>query len=163
MTMLLNSLFKQWSYRIVAPGVLLREKYEAFKKLLRHDSHCHEQMAQLQELLHGGQPEDFCRIRKRFSIFSHHVLGMIDSLERLAPGKYTPLKDYHRKFDFYVRFLLAPPKIDYSPPFVLKVDKISADTENIGNKAKHLALLHNEIKIAIPRSFAVSTSLAFSS
>ena len=44
--MQLNSLFKHWSYRIIAPGTLLREKYEALKELLSYDIRCHEEMAE---------------------------------------------------------------------------------------------------------------------
>ena len=156
--MLLNSLFKQWSYRIIAPGILLREKYEALKELLHHDSLCHEQMAEFQDLLHSEQPEDFCRIRQRFTIFSDHVAKMIEALEVLAPGKYTALKDYHRKFDFYTQFLLAPPKIHDSPPFILKLSEISHSSNTIGNKAKHLGLLTREIDIPVPQCFAVTTA-----
>jgi pyruvate,water dikinase len=156
--MLLNSLFKQWSYRIVAPGVLLREKYETLKKLLHHDSQCHEHMAQFQELLHSEQPEDFCRIRERFIHFSDHVAQMVKALEHLAPGKYTALKDYHKKFDFYTLFLLAPPKISDTPPFLLKLSEILSNNSTVGNKAKHLATLAQEIDIPVPRSFAITTS-----
>ena len=35
--MLLNALFKHWSYRLFAPGMLLRQTYEAFKELLEQD------------------------------------------------------------------------------------------------------------------------------
>ncbi len=156
--MLLNSLFKQWSYRIVAPGILLREKYQALKELLNHDSLCHEQMAEFQDLLHNEQPQDFCRIRQRFSLFSSHVAQMITALELLAPGKYSALKDYHRKFDFYTLFLLAPPKVNDSPPFIVKLSDISHTTNTVGNKAKHLGMLMTEIDIPVPRSFAVTTS-----
>jgi pyruvate,water dikinase len=38
----LNSLFKHWSYRIVAPGVVLRRPYAAFKDLFEQDGHRHE-------------------------------------------------------------------------------------------------------------------------
>ena len=156
--MLLNSLFKQWSYRIVAPGVLLREKYEALKVLLRHDSQCHEQMAEFQDLLHSEQPEDFCRIRQRFNLFSNHVAKMVEALDLLAPGKYTALKEYHRKFDFYTLFLLAPPKISDTPPFILRPKEVSRTSDTVGNKAKHLGILKREINLPVPRFFAVTTS-----
>ena len=105
--MQLNSLFKHWSYRIFAPGTLLREKYEALKLLLSFDIACHEQMAEFQDLLHDGQREDFAGIRQRFTLFSEQVAGMIDSLDIMDPGNYTSLRSYHKKFDFYTRFLLA--------------------------------------------------------
>ena len=156
--MQLNRLFKHWSFRIFAPGTVLREKYEAFKRLLIYDARCHEQMAEFQDLLHGNRREDLCRMRKRFSLFSDQVYGMVTSLEIMAPGEYVSLKDYHKKFDFYVRFLLAPPAIDFGPPFVLSLDEIEPESKNIGNKAKNLSILKSELHLPIPSGFAVTTN-----
>lgn len=154
----LNSLFKHWSYRILAPGTLLREKYEALKQLLSHDIVCHEQMAELQDLLHDGHREDMARIRMRFADFSREVAGMIEALETMDPGTYSSLKSYHKKFDFYTRFLLASPQIDFSPPFVFTLQEISLDDKQMGNKAKHLAVLETKIQSPVPRGFAISSS-----
>ncbi len=156
--MLLDSLFKYWSYRIIAPGTILREKYEALKELLHYDILCHEQMAEFQDLLHGQQREDLTCIRKRFTRFSQQVGGMVDCLETMAPGKFVSLKSYHKKFDFYTRFLLAPPKIDFSPPFVLDLEELALDSKQLGKKAKNTAIVQNELGIQVPRGFAVTIS-----
>lgn len=156
--MKLNRLFKHWSFRIFAPGTVLREKYEAFKRLLIYDARCHEQMAEFQDLLHGNRREDLCRMRKRFSLFSDQAYGMVTSLEIMAPGEYVSLKDYHKKFDFYVRFLLAPPAIDFGPPFVRSLDEIQPENKNIGNKAKKLSILKRELHLPVPNGFAVTTN-----
>jgi len=156
--MAFNTLFKHWSYRIFAPGTIMREKYEAFKHLLRYDVRCHEQMADFQDLLHSDLPEDLSRTRIRFDLFSDQIAGMIDSLTTIAPGKYVTLKDYHKKFDFYVRFLLAPPEIDISPPYVLSLNEINSAHKNIGNKAKNLAILKNELDAPVPQGFAVTSN-----
>jgi pyruvate,water dikinase len=156
--MQLNSLFKHWSYRVFAPGTLLREKYEALKLLLCFDIACHEQMAEFQDLLHDGQREDFAAIRRRFTRFSEQVAGMIDTLDVMDPGTYAALKSYHKKFDFYTRFLLAPPKLEFGPPFVRSLSEITLNNKLLGNKAKHLATLQTELCVPIPRGFAVTTS-----
>lgn len=156
--MQLNSLFKHWSYRIFAPGTLLREKYEALKQLLSYDIACHEQMAEFQDLLHDGQREDFATIRRRFALFSAQVAGMIDSLDIMDPGSFASLKSYHKKFDFYTRFLLAPPKLEFGPPFVYSLSEITLDNKHLGNKAKHLATLQTELSVPVPRGFGVTTS-----
>lgn len=113
--MVINSLVKHWSYRIIAPGTLLREQYESLRTLLQYDVICHEQMADLQDILTSGKARDFACIRKDIAEFSANVSGMVKALDEMAPGKYTALKNYHKKFDFYCRFLLAPPKTDFSP------------------------------------------------
>ena len=152
----LNSLFKHWSYRILAPGTLLREKYEALKRLLKYDISCHEQMAEFQELLYGGQYEDLASVRRRFSEFSSGVAAMIDALDTMEPGRYSALRNYHKKFDFYTRFLLAPPRIVPGSSLVVPVTDISWDDTMIGNKAKHLAIIERELGAPVPQGFAIT-------
>ncbi|MFW2368397.1 MAG: PEP/pyruvate-binding domain-containing protein, partial [Desulforhopalus sp.] len=156
--MQLNSLFKHWSYRIIAPGALLREKYEALKRLLQFDIRCHEEMAEFQDLLHDGHREDLARIRSRFDHFSQQVAGMVESLDTKDPGTYATLKIYHKKFDFYTRVHLASPAIDFAPPYVLQLSDLDLENKQIGNKAKHLAVLQKDIGTPVPRGFAISTS-----
>lgn len=158
--MYLNSLFKHWSYRIFAPGVLLRARYEALKRLLQHDNSCHIQMAELQELLYTGTGEDLCSIRQRFAILVDHVYQMIESLEEMSPGSTGALKEYHRKFEFYCRFLLAEKEVDSTPPYLLSLDEITADDTRCGNKAIHLALLRGKGGLRIPDGMVI-TAQAF--
>jgi pyruvate,water dikinase len=156
--MQLNALFKHWSYKIIAPGAILRERYEALKQLLSHDISCHEEMAEFQDLLHDGHREDFARIRWRFSRFSADVAAMINCLDIMSPGSYSSLKSYHKKFDFYTRFLLAQPAIDFAPPFVLPLTEIDDQQHRYGNKACHVAILKNTLDCPVPAGFAISAS-----
>jgi len=156
--MQLNALFKHWSFRILAPGTLMREKYEALKQLLQYDIVCHEQMAEFQTLLHENGREDPVRIRHRFTLFSQNVAAMINRLNTIAPAQYDSLKDYHKKFDFYTRYLLAPPAINSAPPFTLALEDISANNAAIGSKAKNLAQLQRDIEAPVPAGFAVTAS-----
>ncbi len=155
---MLNSLFKQWGYTFFEPGSLLREKYEALKRLMGFDVLCHEHMAEIQSLTKNSPQEDLCATRKRISLFSKDVAGMIESLDEMTPGKYSSLRSYHKKFDFYARYLLAPPKIESSPPFVVPLEELQRDSLKFGTKAKHLALINNDLDIAIPKGFAISTN-----
>ncbi|MFN2353534.1 MAG: PEP/pyruvate-binding domain-containing protein, partial [Desulfopila sp.] len=140
----------------MAPGTLLREKYEALKRLLKYDISCHEQMAEFQELLYGGQCEDPASVRRRFTEFSNGVAAMIDALDSMEPGRYSALRSYHKKFDFYTRFLLAPPRIVPAPPFVVPVTTLSKADTFIGNKAKHLAIIERELGAPVPQGFAIT-------
>ncbi|WP_163337558.1 PEP/pyruvate-binding domain-containing protein [Desulfopila sp. IMCC35008] len=154
--MAINSLVKHWSYRIIAPGTLLREQYESLRSLLHYDVLCHEQMAQLQALTTTGKVKDFAGVRKDFADFSANVAGMVDALQAMVPGKYSPLTSYHKKFDFYCRFLLAPPKTDFQPPYTIPLQDISRETRNCGNKARQLACLNNDLDISVPPGFAIT-------
>ncbi len=158
--MLLNTLFKHWSYRLFAPGAMLRQTYDAFKTLLEADGRSHDLMAEFELLFHEGRREDFSRIRRRFEEFSAAVRDMIDSLEQMKPADAATLRDYYKKFDFYARFLLAPPEQFALAPFVVELDQIP-EADQVGNKARNLAVLRNELSAPVPAGFAVTTSAFF--
>ncbi|WP_457574852.1 PEP/pyruvate-binding domain-containing protein [Desulfolithobacter sp.] len=156
--MTVTNLFKHWTYRIFAPGVVLRETYESFKQLLAHDSRCHELMADFEILYYQGRRQDFSAVRKRYEEFSSEVEGMVSCLEKMAPGAWVDLREYYRKFDFYVRFLLASPTLNISPPYVLSLENPDLTPGLGGNKAWNLGLLRREISAPVPDGFVVTTS-----
>ncbi len=158
--MLLNTLFRHWSYRLFSPGTMLRQTYEAFKRLLVFDARCHDLMAEFEVLYHDGRREDFAAIRKRYDRFARAVSGMIDSLEKLSPTEAGPLREYFNKFDFYVRFLLAPPEQFLIPPFVVDLAEFP-DAGLAGNKAHNLARLRHELDAPVPAGFSITTTAFF--
>lgn len=155
--MLLNTLFRHWSYRIFASGSILRQTYDAFKELLEQDALSHDRMAELEILYHEGRKEDFSRIRSRYTAFAEAVQAMVKSLEHLRPVDASLLRQYFTKFDFYVRFILAPPEEDTGEPFVLPLRNITTP-DNCGNKAYNLALLKNTLQAPVPDGFAITTN-----
>ena len=155
--MRLNTLFRYWSYRLFSPDTMLRQTYEAFKRLLVFDGRCHDLMAGFEVLYHDGRREDFAAIRRRYDRFARAVLGMIESLEEISPADTGPLREYFTKFDFYVRFLLAPPEHFLIPPFV--VDLVDLPDQGLaGNKAHNLARLQRELGAPVPAGFVVTTT-----
>jgi pyruvate,water dikinase len=158
--MLLNTLFKQWSYRLFAPGVMLHQTYDAFKVLLEQDGHSHDLMAGFEILYHDGKREDFAAILKQYDEFSSAVAGMINSLEQLNPTDAVTLHQYYKKFDFYIRFLLAPPEQFSIPPFVVYFDT-TPEPAQTGNKAYNLAVLKNELHAPVPEGFSITTNAFF--
>jgi pyruvate, water dikinase len=156
--MLVNNLFKYWTYRIFAPGAVLRSTYESFQKLLEYDGLAHEKMAEVEALYYQGIKEDFSSIRSRYQSLSANVLGMVECLEKMAPGSHVTLKSYYKKFDFYSTFLLAPPQLDSAPPFVCSLQQ-SADKEDlVGGKASQLAVLESKLKLPIPAGFVITVN-----
>lgn len=155
---LFQRLFKHWTYRIFAPGAVLRETYEAFKKLLRHDTVCHDLMAEFEEMYHQGRREDFTRITYQYERFSDAVSGMIANLDRMKPGSYQSLNDYFRKFDFYIRFLLAPPKVDFGPPFLLQLNTVDSSAELVGSKTRNLIDLKKISGVQVPEGFVITVN-----
>ncbi len=157
--MQLNTLFKYWTYRLFAPGVVLRETYEAFRELLVFDNRSHELMADLEALYYQGIKEDFCRISHRYDHLSDSVNGMVTCLERMAPGSFVTLREYYRKFDFYGRFQLAPPAVRFGPPFALPLDEPTAHKPDmVGAKTANLAAIAAILHLPIPVGFVISVN-----
>jgi len=155
--MLLNSLFKHWSYRLFAPGVMVRHTYEAFKRLLVYDGQCHDLMAELEVLYHDGRREDFSQITRRYEDFAAAVSGMIESFAVLEPAAAAALLEYYKKFNFYICYLLAPPEQLNIPPYVVNLDTTPA-VELAGHKAHNLALLRGKLRLPVPPGFVITTN-----
>ena len=156
--MRINTLFKYWTYRFFAPGLVLRQTYDAFRELLAFDSRSHELMADLEDLYYQGRKEDFCRIGARYDALSTSVGAMVASLERMAPGSFVTLPEYFRKFDFYSRFLLAPPTLHFGPPFVLDLTDPTLNPTLAGGKSATLAVLAQDLQLPVPAGFVVTVN-----
>ncbi len=157
--MFLTNLFKHWTYHVFSPGTVLREKYQAFKSLLIADKKAHELMAELEEIYHHNTKVDFKVIENKYDAFSECVGGIIEDLGRMSPSRYLDLKDYFKKFNFYIKFMLAPPEFKFSPPFSLPLSKIPFDNAVLsGNKALNLAMASQRLQLPIPKGFVITTN-----
>ncbi len=157
--MLIKNLFRYWTYQVFSPGTILREKYESFKALLEYDKAAHEFMASLEDIYYTQKKCDFQKVVKTYENFAATVLQMVEELLKMCPSSYWSLKDYFKKFDFYIRFMLAPPEFDFSPPFTIRFDKISSFSEAVaGKKAFALSCLNNELHLPAPNGFVITTN-----
>jgi pyruvate,water dikinase len=134
-----------------------RQTYEAFKDLLKQDGCSHDLMAELEVLYHEGKRLDMAGVRSLYTQFSSAVQAMIRSLAVLKPTDATTLAQYHKKLDFYVRFLLAPPEQPIGEPFVLTLSDITKSGLS-GNKAFNLARLKTELQAPVPDGFVITTN-----
>ena len=155
----IKNLFRYWTFQVFSPGTVLREKYESFKTLLEHDKAAHDHMAALEEIYYSQKKCDFQAIVKIYDQFSTAVVQMVDALLKMCPSNYWDLKAYFKKFDFYVRFMLAPPEFDFSPPFTIEFDQIALFNETVaGKKAFSLSLLRKELCLPAPDGFVITTN-----
>ncbi|MEN8199100.1 MAG: PEP/pyruvate-binding domain-containing protein [Thermodesulfobacteriota bacterium] len=155
---MIPALFKHWSYKVFAPGTVLRKTYQAFKRLLSCDSRCHELMAEIESLYYQGIKEDFSKITLRYSRLAEAVECMVNNLEQMAPGSHVDLAAYFRKFDFYCRFFLAPPALDCQKPFGLKLTDGKTSSVLSGHKSSRLAELANDLDLHIPDGFVITAN-----
>ena len=157
--MFISKLFKHWTYQVFFPGTVLREKYEAFKSLLRNDKRAHELMAELEEIYHNNKRVDLKVVDSKYNKLSASVSGMIDKLTVMSPARYLNLRDYFKKFDFYIRFMLVPPEYDFAPPFTIPLNEVPPDGNmHVGGKGLNLAVIGKELQLPIPDGFVITTN-----
>jgi pyruvate,water dikinase len=157
--MLLKNLFKYWTYQVFSPGTVLRRKYEAFKSLLSHDKRAHELMAELEDIYHRHIKVDFNLIATKYEEFSNCVSHIVEDLIKISPYRYVNLRDYFKKFDAYIQFMLAPPKSDSSAPYAVSFGDISFDhPSQVGAKALNLAMISKDLHLPTPGGFVITTN-----
>jgi pyruvate,water dikinase len=157
--MYLKNLFKHWTYQVFFPGTVLRGKYEAFKSLLASDKQAHEVMAEIEQIHYDHVRVDLQVITGKYEALSDRVARIIDDLDRLSGARYVNLKDYFRKFDFYIRFMLAPSAFEFAPPFTLPLDSLPEDAGQItGGKAFHLSQVKKHLNLPINPGFVITTN-----
>jgi pyruvate,water dikinase len=156
---LLKNVFKYWIDQILSPQTVLREKYEAFKSLLAHDKCAHELMAELEEVYYNMDRVDFQFIADKYEHLAQSVSGIVKDLSRMSPSRYLPLKDYFKKFDSYIRFMLAPPAYDFSPPFTTRYEEIPSDGHLlVGGKGLQLSAIKRDLQLPVPGGFSITTN-----
>jgi pyruvate,water dikinase len=156
--MLIKNLFKYWTYQVFAPGVVLREKYDAFKSLLAHDKRAHELIAELEEIYYHQLRVDFSVIEGMCDDLSKSVSGIVEDLARVCPSRYSDLGDFFNKIDAYLKFILAPQQFDISPPFAIPMAEIrEADRNLVGGKAYNLGAIKRDLPYPVPDGFVITT------
>lgn len=157
--MLIKNLFRYWTYQVFSPGTVLKKKYKSFKALLEYDKAAHEFMATLEDIYYTQKKCDFQAVVKTYEQFAQSVSNMVEELLKMCPSSYWSLRDYFKKFDFYIRFMIAPPEFEVSPPFTIKFDKISLFNEAMtGKKAFSLSLLNQALCLPAPDGFVITTN-----
>ncbi len=156
--MLLKNLFKYWTYQVFSPGTVLKEKYEAFKSLLDHDKRAHELMAELEEIYYGQLRVDFIVIENKYREFFDCVIRIVQDIDGVCPNRYRDLRNYAKKFDAYIRFVLTAQKCDASPPFTIPLQDIPPEGQQlVGGKAWSLSILAGGLRLPVPPGFVVTT------
>jgi len=152
-----KELFRRWTYQVFAPGVLLREKYNAFRELLRFDDACLELIAAIEDIHYGAVAVDWARVIHLTRRLRASVEEMVVRLTRLSPSRHLDLPEYAKKVDFYVQMALDVPVGDMAPPFVAPLADLAGDVGRAGGKAANLARAAGLARMPVPQGFVVTT------
>jgi pyruvate, water dikinase len=157
--MFVSNLFKHWTYKIFAPGLLVREKYEAFRNLLEYDKKSHELIAELERIYYEELKVDFAAIEHKVKQLFSSVARVVDSLSQICPTCYPKLNDFCRDIDKKIHHVLTSGSYDSSPPFTLALDELGTDSHLLfGGKAFNLATLRKKLSLPVPRGFVVTAN-----
>ncbi len=153
-----KQLFKYWTYQVFSPGALLREKYNAFKTLLRHDDIALEVIADLEEIYYGKEKADWARVEWLYSRLSNSTKAMVEQLGLMRPARYLDLMEYFRKIDFYIRFALDIPKFEPVPPYVLLLEEAVKHPMLSGGKSAALSSVGKMPGITTPKGVVITVN-----
>ncbi len=155
----LNTLFRYLTINILSPGTVLKEKYEAFKLLLEMDQKAHEFMVDIEDIYYRHRRVDQACVEVKYESLSRAVATMVECLYRMSPPGYGNLRDYFRKIDISIRFILSPGKKDESPPYAITIDKLDEERQKLaGGKGGNLATLTRRLRLPCPRGFVITTN-----
>jgi pyruvate,water dikinase len=152
-----KELFRRWTYQVFAPGVLLREKYNAFRELLRFDDACLELIAAIEDIHYGAVAVDWARAVHLTKRLRTSVEELVTRLSRLSPSRHLDLPEYAKKIDFYVQMALDVPTGDMAPPFVTPLADMAGRLDLAGGKAANLAKAARDAGVPVPPGFVVTT------
>lgn len=156
--MFFGQLFRHWTFRLFAPGILLRERYNAFKSLLKYDDVCLSLIADLEEIAYGEARVDPARTAWLCRRLSLAVGRMVGELARLSPTRYLDLPEFLKKLDFYIRMGLDLPQPDLAPPYLLPLAEAAGREGQAGGKAANLALAAQKSGLPAPPGCVVTVS-----
>jgi len=154
----LSRLFKHWTLEVFAPGKLLRQKYEAFKELLRHDKRSLELVTDLEDLLQGERLVDWARVESLVRALRWSVGRLIDSLISMHPAAYRDLGERFHQLESSLGRTVILPAGDAGPPYTITLAEAARAPDLAGGKAHTLSRLLKETGLPGPRGFVITTN-----
>ncbi|MBS3755715.1 MAG: hypothetical protein KGY56_08470 [Desulfobacterales bacterium] len=147
---------ENWFFQTALPGLLIRKKYAAFQRLRQGDRSALELISRLEEIKQKRLVCDCEHMKHLCGLLDLEIQGLLDALIAFNPIKYALLRNYHRKYAFYVNLALMEDPPGTAPPYVLSL--ASGLSEDLGGgKAATLSVLGTEHSLPIPPGLAVTT------
>lgn len=148
--------------KVNAPAAALPVRYREFRGILAANNRILETMAEIETMLKAPRPFGMSAVRARATSVLVNVYTMIQALDSLAPGKYSPLFDSFARIKEAVNQLMAKGIPDRRRHYLIlpldRLDKTAADLA--GEKMANLGELKNRLNLDVPNGF-VLTAAAF--
>jgi pyruvate,water dikinase len=153
-----SQLFQHWTLKVFAPGKLLRQKYQAFKELLRHDKRSLELITDLEDLLQGDRLVDWAQVESLVRALRWSAARLIDSLISMHPAAYAILVERFHQLESSLVQAVTLPAGYTGPPYTITLAEAARAPELAGGKAHTLSRLLQETGLPGPRGLVITTS-----
>ena len=133
-------------------------RYHNFKLLLNANNKALQIMSELEQARKGDTPFGMSFIRAGCTAVSVNVYRMVNSMDQLAPGKYSDLGDSFRSIQGRITEILAEKKETGDGSLIISlqdVDKTRSD--EVGYKMANLGEIRNRLGIKVPDGFVISS------
>ncbi|EGJ50606.1 PEP/pyruvate-binding domain-containing protein [Desulfocurvibacter africanus] len=158
---MLGQLFRHWTYQLFAPGALLRERYDSFRRLLEDDKRCLELITALEEIRYGQVQADWAKLESLLRALTWSVGSLARHLVAMNPGQYMDLEPSLRDLLARLEPLARLPTPYAGPPYVLPLEQVVGARDQAGGKAWHLGRVLVDVGLPVPQGFVVTTSAFF--
>lgn len=158
---MLGQLFRHWTYQLFAPGALLRERYDTFRRLLEEDKRCLELITALEEIRYGQVQADWARLESLLRALSWSVSSLARHLVAMNPGQYMDLESSLRELLVRIEPLSKLPAPYSGSPYVLSLESAAGSRDQAGGKAWHIGRVLVKAGLPVPPGFVVTTSAFF--
>ena len=137
---------------------VFKARYFHFKQLLYANRKALEAMAELEEALHGTQPFGMNLVRSLSTRTTTNIFQIVQSLTKLAPGKYEDLSERFETIRKDIQALLHyehPAQRGLLAIPLHQVDKTYAD--QVGSKMAFLGEIGSRRGVKVPNGFVITS------
>lgn len=138
-----------------------QDRYHHFKLLLSANNRALHLMNRLESREQSGEVFGMGFLRSNCTGICATVHQMVRRLERLAPGKYTPLSPRFKTIETEIEHHLSARHHARDARLVILLAEIDRDSSDwVGSKMANLGEISSRLSIAVPRGFVI-TQAAF--
>jgi pyruvate, water dikinase len=136
-----------------------QSRYHDFKLLLTANNKALQIMAEIEEARKGESPFGMSFIRSHCTAICTNVLRMVESMNELAPGKYSDLYGRFRVIEGRIAEILHTAKTDIGAgPRTIPLRSLDVTrSDEAGSKLANLGEVHKRVGARIPNGFVISS------
>jgi Phosphoenolpyruvate synthase/pyruvate phosphate dikinase len=136
-----------------------KSRYYSFKLLLAANNKILEDMADIERALQGNELFSMSFVQMHYATISVNVFQMIHSMENIAPGKYSALKDRFTVIQQRIDTLLNAKKQMEDTRLVIPLNEVTSDMSDlVGGKMAHLGDIKNKLHKNVPQGFVITAA-----